>query len=165
MNMKYIKEEFKNGYIDGGFRESYEVATAQLAAKFHENWRKTRLRDDGSYEPRQKQTRDESWIEAHGGADVVDIANTSYEDLPADWQAENRAAAEVVVGIIDEHAGVPDLSDARQRNEIGNIIHKAWLERNTWATGGDLDVPFSDLPIEEQDKDIEQITVAAELFR
>ena len=143
--------------------EAVEAATRTLATEFHEDWRKTRLQEDGSFEPRVKSTSDSAWVEAHG-TDQVDIANTSYDDLPSDWQAENKAAAEVVVGVMIEHNGNIDLSNEEVRNQVGDTIHDAWLSRNEWAKGGELDVPFADLPADEQAKDISQIEVAQIVF-
>lgn len=138
-------------------------AVNALASKFHEQWRADRLQDDGTFEPREKPTKDAAWIEAHG-TDVVDIANTEFADLPSDWQAENATAAGVVVDLLSERDGKVDLSDEKTRNEVGDIVHTAWLARNEWAKGGDLDVPFADLSDEEQAKDINQVSTALEVF-
>jgi hypothetical protein len=134
-------------------------AAAAVASALHEDWRKTRKQEDGTFEPRVKGTRDEAWIATHG-TDQVDIANTTYADLPADWQAENKAAAEVVVGILDGANGAVDLSDPAQHASVGATIHDAWLSRNEWARGGELDVPFDQLPPAEQAKDIDQMVIA-----
>jgi len=134
----------------------------KLASALHEDWRKTRLQEDGTFEPRVKPTTDEMWISIHG-TDQVDIANTEYVDLPEDWQAENKAAAEVIVGILYESPEAQDLSDEEHINMVGEKIHTAWLARNDWAKGGDLDVPFKDLPADEQAKDINQLKIALSL--
>jgi len=143
--------------------KAVEKAVNTLAGALHEDWRKTRLQEDGSYEPRVKQTKDEAWIASHG-SDQVDIANTTYDDLPSDWQAENRAASEVVVGILMEKNGQVNLEDPTQCSEVGATIHNAWLARNEWAKGGELDVPFDQLPPGEQAKDIDQVVIAQEVF-
>lgn len=143
--------------------EAVAHATEALASAFHEDWRKTRANGDGSFEPRVKATTDTAWTEAHG-TDQVDIANTTYGDLPSDWQAENRAAAEVVVGIMIEKDGAINLSDPSTRSEVGSKIHDAWLSRNDWARGGELDAPFDELPEEEQAKDVDQVVVAQKVF-
>lgn len=139
-----------------------QLAKQQLIAKvgsaFHEQWRETRRIEDGSFEPREKSTSDQAWIEANG-TDMVDIANTSYEDLPEDWKGENKAAAEFVVGLREElsEAGViDDLEDTDVREHIGDEIHNAWLGRNEWAKDGDLGVQFTELPVDEQKKDLDQ---------
>lgn len=144
-------------------QEAIDQAVAVLGSAFHEDWRKTRLNEDGSFEPRVKTTKDEAWIEANG-TDQVDIANTKYEELPDDWQAENKAAAEVVVSIFNERNGKVDLADPDTRAVVGEQVHTAWLSRNEWAKGGDLDVPFADLPIDEQNKDLDQVVVAQGIF-
>ena len=91
--------------------------SAKIASAFHEDWRKTRLQKDGTYEPRIKKTQDEAWIVAHN-TDEVDIANTPYADLPEDWKAENKAAAEVVQGILKRHGGSIDLNDEATRQSL-----------------------------------------------
>lgn len=143
--------------------EAVGAAVQALASEFHDDWRKTRQQEDGSFEPRLKPTTDTSWIESHG-TDQVDIANTTYGELPADWQAENKDAATVVVDVLAEHNGSIDLGDESERNQVGATIHDAWLSRNEWAKGGDLDVPFDQLPQDEQTKDISQIEVALRVF-
>jgi hypothetical protein len=141
-----------------------KAATHTLATEFHEDWRKkTRLNGGGSFEPCIKPTDDAAWIEAHG-TDQVDIANTDYDELPTDWQAENKAAAEVVVGVMVEYNGAIDLSSKDVRSQVGGTIHDAWLSRNDWAKGGELDVPFTQLSAEEQVKDIAQVEVAQRVF-
>lgn len=144
-------------------REAIDHAVAALGNAFHENWRKTRLNEDGTFEPRVKTTEDEAWIKANG-TDQIDIANTTYESLPVDWQTENKAAAEVVVSVLNERKGNVDLGDPDTRVAVGEQIHAAWLSRNIWARGGDLDVPFVDLPVDEQNKDLDQVIVAQNVF-
>jgi hypothetical protein len=143
--------------------EAYVEAVGALASEFHEDWRKTRLDADGNYEPRVKSTKDEAWIADHG-TNEVDIANSTYAELPADWQAENKAAAEVIVEIMDEVDGQIDLGDPEVRDSVGEKIHAAWMSRNEWAKGGELDVPFAELPLDEQNKDLDQVVVAQRVF-
>ena len=143
--------------------EARTAAVAALASEFHEVWREARRRDDGSYEPRIKPTKDEAWIAQHG-TDQVDIANTRYVDLPTDWQAENEAAAGFLVDELSTYSEFPDLEDPEVRSEIGEDIHEAWLDRNEWADGTELDVPFEQLSMEEQEKDIDQAEIAEEVF-
>lgn len=143
--------------------ELKDIATRELANEFHEDWRKTRQNEDGTFEPRIKQTSDSVWIEKHG-TDQVDIANSSYDELPADWQAENKAAAEVIVDIFTESNGNIDLDNEDTLNQVGGVVHEAWLSRNDWARGGDLDVAFEQLPADEQSKDIAQVIIAQNLF-
>lgn len=143
--------------------EAEAKAIATLGSVFHDSWRSRHRRPDGSYAPQPRATTDQAWMEVHGVREV-DIANTSFEDLPADWQAENRAAAGVIVGILKEYNGNVDLNDPAIRAAVGEKIHAAWLSRNKRAWGGELDVPFAELPAEEQEKDLDQIRAAQKLF-
>ena len=142
-----------------------------LAFQFHEEWRKTRLNADGTYEPRWKVIKDEEYIQNYEKAEhkpsyvrknengqyEMDIANVHFNFLSKDWQAENRAAAEVVANLVKSNKKY-------STKKIGNIIHNAWLERNTWAKGGELDVPFKKLSKEEQQKDLVQYETAAKMY-
>ena len=137
-----------------------------VASALHEDWRKTRKQEDGTFEPRIKGTKDETWVAANN-TDQVDIANTKYDDLPADWQAENKAAAEVVVGLMEEAAAsgaTVDLNEPNHLAYVGGRIHDEWLARNEWANGGELDVPFAQLPPAEQAKDIDQMIIAQQVL-
>jgi hypothetical protein len=123
-------------------QDPQQEAVAALASAFHENWRNTRKQEGSSFAPRIKTTNDEASIAAHSSAQI-DIANTAYADLPEDWQAENKAAAGVIVDILNEASGSVDLTNEEQRQYVGGKIHDAWFERNAWARGGELDVPFA----------------------
>jgi len=142
-------------------RSPEQDRVATVASALHEDWRQTRRQADGNFEPRVKTTKDEAWVAAHG-TDQVDIANTAYGDLPADWQAENKAAATVVVRLLGR--GAVNLAAAEDRERAGSEIHDEWLARNDWARGGNLDVPFSQLPPDEQAKDIAQVAIAQQVL-
>lgn len=143
--------------------EKEPVSTAEaVASLLHEDWRLTRLQDDGSFEPRVKATSDTEWSAAHAGATELDIANTPYEDLPEDWKAENKAAGKVIASLLEGMGTEVDLQNPEQRTAVGNVIHDQWLLRNEWAKGGDLDVPFDALPSDEQAKDLSQMAIGLE---
>ena len=59
-----------------------EALSYALGSDIHEAWRATRKREDGTFEPRIKKSKDEAWNEAHG-TDEVDIANCSFNELPS----------------------------------------------------------------------------------
>jgi hypothetical protein len=139
--------------------ESRDEKIAKLAAAYHDAWRLAQMKDDGTLEPQLETTTDEEWIDTHG-TDQVDIINTEYSDLPADWQAENKAAADVALGIMEQIGGKVDLSDPEQYSSAGTIIHNAWLSRNVLDEDRHLFVPFDELSQEEKDKDIRQIEIA-----
>ena len=142
-----------------------------LGAEFHDQWRADRALESpdnagNKFEPREKPTNDESWI-AKNGTNTVDIANTDYEDLPVDWKKENQDAGNIVVGIIVDAGGKIDLSDPETYSRVGSQIHEAWLSRenNSYARGGELDVPFDELPDDEQAKDMQQMQTAIDTFQ
>jgi hypothetical protein len=46
-----------------------------------------------------KKSKDEEWTKKHG-TDDVDIANTSFADLPSNWKYENLEAAKVAIDLV-----------------------------------------------------------------
>lgn len=130
-----------------------------VAGDLHDAWAKE-FRKNNPRKKRFKQTTDAAWIAAHGGKDKVDIAHTAYENLPADWQAENLAAATVATRYVADRLADTDKlrNGKRARAAAGAHIHDAWLSRNTWAKGDpNVGVPFSKLSQEEKDKDLAQL--------
>ena len=137
-----------------------------IAFVLHDDWRKTRLKEDGTFEPRWKDVKDEQFVKNLESLETlpnnirqgengfeIDIANTCFHDLSAFWQKENLIAAELAYNLAQENS-------ERPLEEAGNIIHNEWLERNPWEKGGELDVPFSELSAEEQSKDVRQFEIA-----
>lgn len=145
------------------------VAANSIASKLHEQWRDGRKQEDGTYAPRWKVVKDQTFITSAkemetlpnnirivNGAVEQDIANTEFNDLCLDYKIENFEAALVAFELARykyprEKAGV-----------VGKIIHDKWLERNSWAKGSDLDVEFENLITSEQVKDLIQYEVARE---
>ncbi|MFN8673899.1 MAG: hypothetical protein U0457_17695 [Candidatus Sericytochromatia bacterium] len=127
----------------------------KLAGRLHEIWQQSRKKmPDGTYEPRIKDTKDQAWSKAHGGKTQLDIANTTYENLPADWQAENKASAEVASNIIFKLISNQKTADAKFIEESSASIHVEWLKRNTWAKGNkEVDMPYAKLSEVEKEKD------------
>lgn len=145
---------------------SAEERIADLASQLHDEWRKPRWQEAaGRYDPRVKKTKDQAWIEAHGGSAEVDIANTPYGELPSDWQAENKASAEVAVSEVQraiEH-GLP--LDEPFVESASAVLHEKWLERNgSWAPP-EQNKPYAELSDEEKDKDRVIIRQAIEVSR
>ena len=96
-----IEQSWKEKLADIDKKEM-KKNTEELASQLHDAWREPRKQEDESFEPRIKKTKDKEWIKLHG-KDEVDIANTNYENLPSDWQAENKASAEVAMNILYEN--------------------------------------------------------------
>jgi len=76
--------------------KSNKQLVTQLASLLHEEWRRPKLRDGGTFKPRFKKTTDEEWI-TQNNSTKVDITGTNYDDLPEDWQKESKASAEVTL--------------------------------------------------------------------
>jgi len=139
--------------------------SCSMWADLHEAWRATRKRRDWSYEPRIKKSKDEEWNKIHNTEDV-DIANTSFEDLPSNWQYENLEAAKVAIWLVFDKL-VTDWLDKQKFSfdeieKFSSIVHEERLKRNQWVYDkeyGDptLAKPYEELPEEEKAKDRNQI--------
>ena len=143
-----------------------EALTYSLGSDLHEAWRAPRKKEDGTFEPRMKKSKDEAWNASHG-TDDVDIANCTFEQLPSNWQYENLEAARVAINLVYDKtvAGLPINSE--ELEQMGSTIHDEWLKRNSWvfdSNYGDpkLAVPYSQLSVEEQNKDKAQVGPAVE---
>lgn len=138
--------------------------------------------EDGTFEPawrgvngekayKNKSPEDlmkEGMSEEEARAAVIDIANQPYNEYSEYWKEQNRGGAEFLIHLIDEKGAHEiewlNLKDEKVRAEYGDLIHNNWLERNEWVKDpeyGDpvLAKPFSELPEEEQQKDIDQLEV------
>ena len=138
----------------------------ELGSDLHEAWRETRKREDGSFEPRMKQSTDEDWNAMHG-TDQVDIANCTFQELPSNWQYENLEAARVAIELAYDKTMAGESISDEELEEMASHIHEEWLKRNDWVYDpnyGDpkLAVPYQELSKEEQDKDKVQIRPAVE---
>ncbi len=137
---------------------------AILGSQLHELWRKPRWREESKdYEPRTKKTNDGAYSQAHGGAVEVDIANTPYEDLPSEWQGENKISAEVAVTEVEKaiEAGTP--LDESFIEAASSTLHDKWLKRNgSWAPA-EQNKPYTELSEEEKEKDRVIIQKAVEV--
>ncbi len=132
-----------------------------LGSDLHEAWRATRIKDDGTFEPRIKKSNDENWNVIHG-TDEVDIANCSFSELPSNWQYENLEAARVVIELVFDKVMSGQKIEPIELEQMGAIIHDEWLIRNSWVYDpnyGDpkLAVLYEQLSKDEQDKDKAQI--------
>ena len=138
-----------------------DALSYSLGSDLHEAWRALRKREDGTFEPRIKKSKDEAWNASHG-TDEVDIANCSFEELPSNWQYENLEAARVAIELVYDKTISQEPITQEELEEMGSVIHEEWLKRNTWVYDpnyGDpkLAVSYLQLSKEEQDKDKAQI--------
>ncbi|MGP3934079.1 hypothetical protein [Nonomuraea sp. KM88] len=125
----------------------------RVADRFHDAWRAPRRLPDGTYDPRVKTTTDAAWIKKHD-TDQVDIANTRYRDLPADWKRENQESARVGVQLVDEArvSGV-DVRGERFMEEASSVVHDKWLVRNRDWAPEEQRRPYELLSEAEKEKD------------
>jgi hypothetical protein len=135
-----------------------DVAT--IAGHLHDTWRSPRALEDGTYEPRIKPTTDQAWIESHG-TDQVDIANTSYEELPSDWQLENKESAAAALMAVYKIAFYGEgrygernfLSFKHFVEWASSEVHDAWLDRSGQGAPPEQNLPYEKLSDDEKEKD------------
>ena len=135
----------------------------EVASTFHEEWRKNRLQSDWTYKPMIEKSEDEKRTEQHW-TDIVDIANTAFEDLPNNWQYENIQAAKVAVDLVYERDLKGITSETIEK--LSGIVHEKRLERNwiTWSFENQR-VAYKDLSEEEKAKDRAQIEIAIKILK
>jgi hypothetical protein len=150
--------------VDNRSRPITSESVDELGSSLHEAWRGSRQRPDGSFEPRLKKTQDQIWIDAHGGQAEVDIANTAYRDLPADWQAENKASAEAAVDEVTRAILQRIPLDAAFLETASAAIHVKWLERNGAWTPEAQKRPYEELSEVEKEKDRVVIREALDIY-
>ena len=132
-----------------------------LGSDLHEAWRAPRKKENGTFEPRIKKSKDEAWNASHG-TDEVDIANCSFEQLPSNWQYENLEAARVAIELVYDKTIAGEQITPEEVEQMASIIHDEWLKRNDWVFDSEygdpkLAVPYVQLSKEEQDKDKAQL--------
>lgn len=152
------KEELKKNF-------EMEKFVKKIAWIFHENRRKSKLQKDGTYESVIEKSEDEDRTKKHW-TEIVDIANTKFEDLPSNRQHENLEAAKVVVDLVYEmiinwEEIIPEMIE-----NMSNIVHIKWLERNwiEWSFENQR-VAYEDLSEEEKAKDRIQIKLAIQIIK
>ena len=137
-----------------------------LASVLHDIWRKPRLLENGTYEPKIKTTTDGYWVLAYN-TDEVDIANTDYEDLPTDWQESNKFAAIDAIGIIVATALPPqytgELDDAYIET-ASSYLHDAFINRRKGDVPKEQNIPYSELSEELKELDRNIIRKAIEIL-
>ncbi len=136
---------------------------AELGSLLHDESRGSQKQEDGTFEPRMKKTKDQDWIDKNEIEDI-DIANTSYNELPEDWKGENKVSAEVAMNQIYEAISQKkDIGDTFIK-DAGSVIHDKWLERNKDWASVEQNKPYSELSEEEKNKDRSIIKKAIEVY-
>jgi hypothetical protein len=152
---RLIKPAFRRaGELFAAVERKRSARTVERAAgRLHDHWRSPRRLTTGGYEPRLKTTTDASWIDRHG-TDQVDIANTRWKELPADWQKENKASASVAVKVAaDARKQGVDLRSGEFMEFASEKVHIAWLERNGEWAPAEQRLPYAELSEAEKEKD------------
>ena len=139
-------------------------------------------REDGTFEPawrgvngekelKNKSPEDlikEGYSELAAHESVIDIANQPYDEYSEYWKEQNRGGAEFLIKLMDERGidtiSTLDLNDEKTRAEYGALIHENWISRNEWVKDPNYGDPklacsFAELSEEEQQKDIDQLSV------
>jgi len=132
----------------------------KVASIFHEKWRESR-----SYKPMIEKSEDKEWNMKHW-IDVVDIANTEFEDLPSNRKYENLEAAKVVVDLVYDKVVNWEEIDSKMIEEMSKIVHEKWLERNgvQWSFENQR-VDYQNLSEEEKAKDRIQVELAIQIIK
>ncbi len=130
-----------------------EQAKITVASSLHDQWRASRRKEDGTYEPRMKD-------DGLGGQ--VDIANTEYINLPEKWQGENKTAAETAVNIVyGAKQERKDVTTPEFLEEASASVHEEWMKRNPKADWNAAQhVPYSELSEPEKQKDRDHVVLA-----
>lgn len=137
----------------------------KLASNFHEKWRENRLNSDGTYISMIEKSEDKEWNIKHW-TDVVDIANTKFEDLPSNRRYENLEAAKVVVDLVYEKVVNWEEISSEMIEKMSKIVHEKRLERNwvKWSFENQR-VDYWDLSEDEKAKDRAQIELAMQIIK
>ena len=136
-----------------------------VASVFHEKWRENRLQSDGTYKPMIEKSEDKEWNIKHW-TDVVDIANTKFEELPNNRKYENFEAAKVAVNLVYDGILAWKQFSLKDVEEMSKIVHEKWLERNwiEWSFENQR-VDYENLSEEEKAKDRIQIELAIHVIK
>ncbi|MFA6273897.1 MAG: hypothetical protein WC662_01940 [Candidatus Paceibacterota bacterium] len=135
-----------------------------LGSLLHNEWRASRMKEDGTFESRLKKTKDNTWIKKYG-TDNVDIANTDFDNLPEDWKGENKISADIAMDEIFKAKAEGDIFDRDFIEYTSAIIHTKWLERNSGWASEEQKKPYSDLSEEEKEKDRAIVRKAIEVYQ
>lgn len=154
-----------------------EEKTGELASLLHDEWRASRKKEDGTFNPQVKvlvATDDgkEKWFNADKVPPTAkelkrqDIANTDYENLDPYYQGENKISAEVAIGeVYKNRNAIDDYNREAFIEGASNVMHEKWLERNgSWAPP-EQKLPYAELSEEEKEKDRVIIRRAIEIYQ
>lgn len=111
-----------------------EVVIDKIARALHESWR------EEANEPKE-------------------LENVPFDELPEEWYRENRASAESVLSRIRQ-----GVANHWTRKQLGAMVHRDWLDRNSHRALGEQLLPFNELSDAERRKDYVVLEAAAEVI-
>ena len=124
--------------------EARRIVRRQMASCLHEQWRDTRRREDGEYEPRVKLVE---------GAEY-DIANLGFDDLPSQFQTSNLHAADTACSFVEQALALgEDISSRSFLERASDNQHVDWLKENPWADDPLQTCPYDELSEAQKEKD------------
>lgn len=143
-----------------------------IGSRLHDAWRAPKQLLDGTFTPTwrglngEKNLRDVTpeMAEEMGlpKSAVIDIANSSFDQLNTHWQGENLAAGQFVAQFYPQLKKNPELiHDEKFVHDAASQIHDAWGQRNPWEALAT--VPFDDLDPVEQEKDIAHLEMLSQM--
>ena len=132
-------------------------AQRRIACALHDVWRRTRLRGDGTYQPRLKMVN---------GVEF-DIASLSFDQLPQMYQISNLVAARTASRFVEEgYATGRAINSDAFMEEAAKHQHDGWVDDHldllVVAHRGDAEllVPYDGLPEVEREKNRAVVRVA-----
>ncbi len=131
--------------------EHRDYIVAAVATSYHQLWRDEWRAVHGN-DYRIKITVDKDWIDRNK-TNQVNIAALSYDELPEDWQCENKANAEVAVDLVIGLFERKSLPDKVFIEEAAAVVHSKWLERNHKYAPEDQRLEYVDLSEKNKEKD------------
>jgi len=79
-------------------RQSFSQLDWDIAKMAHGGWQESQIPDGDKRTAKFKLVvMDVVWIASHGGINRVDIANTSFDELPWDYQRDNLRSVQIAV--------------------------------------------------------------------
>lgn len=192
MNQEQIKI-IKNVAETAAARDSASLTVEEqlllgeiMGSELHDDWRESRKKEDGTFEPRWKaltENMDKQFCEDiltgrvikpntirvnQEGVLELDIANTPFSQLSPFWRADNfMAGCSAVRSIITNWKGLThpnkEITDFVVVG-VANAIHEAWISRgNVKDYNKELQTAYIFLDPSEKQKDLKHYKIALTL--
>lgn len=113
--------------------------------------------------PYIKETKDEEWIKSHD-TNKVDLCKTNLDELPEDWLRERIVGSEIAIDAVLEASESSRPLNDRLIEEVAELLHRRWLERNEVRATEIQKFDYDALPESEKVKDRHFIVSAIEVF-